>query len=51
MVYTRPAFWVMVVGVFIIALSLFIPAPIDLFKLGTGICFASFLVPAAPLRA
>ncbi len=44
-VYTSPRFWILLVGVILIIISSFagIPLPVDAFKLGVGICFASFL--------
>lgn len=47
MVYTTPGFWILVVGVIIVIISSFSPPPVpaDAFKLGVGICFASFLAP------
>lgn len=50
MVYTRPGFWILLVGMIIIVISSFatIPIPVDAFKLGVGICFAAFLAPVRP---
>lgn len=44
-VHTSPRFWILLVGVIIVIISSFasIPIPVDAFKIGVGLCFASFL--------
>lgn len=51
MVYTSPGFWLLVVGVVLIVLAAFGVAfgPMNLFELGVGVAFASFLAPGRPL--
>jgi hypothetical protein len=43
--YTSPRFWILLIGVIIVIISSFapLPIPVDAFKLGVGISFASFL--------
>lgn len=46
-VYTTFGFWVLVIGIVLIILSSFaaVDVPIvDIFRLGVGMCFASFLI-------
>lgn len=46
-VYTTFGFWVLVIGIVLVILSSFaaVDVPIvDIFKLGVGLCFASFLI-------